>query len=100
MFPSLVIFELFFSFVFFDEDNKLRKAVQSSLILASEKGFKSISIPAICSGCSKYIHNNLYCSLESLTPLIMHKFESRFQEGQSRMLSSLKEAGRDLIPST
>ncbi|MGB8023253.1 MAG: macro domain-containing protein [Nitrososphaeraceae archaeon] len=33
-----------------DEDNKLRKAVQSSLTLASEKGFKSISIPAISSG--------------------------------------------------
>ena len=33
-----------------DEDNKLRKAVQSSLILASEKGFKSVSMPAISSG--------------------------------------------------
>lgn len=33
-----------------DEDNKLRKAVQSSLILASERGFKSVSMPAISSG--------------------------------------------------
>lgn len=33
-----------------DEDNKLRKAVQSSLRLASDKGFKSISMPAISSG--------------------------------------------------
>ena len=33
-----------------DENNKLRKAVQSSLTLASDKGFKSISIPAISSG--------------------------------------------------
>jgi O-acetyl-ADP-ribose deacetylase (regulator of RNase III) len=33
-----------------DEDNKLIRAVQSSLTLASEKGFKSISIPAISSG--------------------------------------------------
>jgi len=33
-----------------DEDNKLLKAVQSTLALAAEKGFKSISIPAISSG--------------------------------------------------
>ena len=33
-----------------DEDLKLRKAVRSSLILASEKGFRSISMPAISSG--------------------------------------------------
>ena len=33
-----------------DENNKLRKAVQSSLALAAEKGFKSISMPAISSG--------------------------------------------------
>ena len=33
-----------------DEDYKLRKAVRSSLILASEKGFRSISMPAISSG--------------------------------------------------
>ena len=33
-----------------DEDNKLLRAVQSSLTLAAEKGFKSISIPAISSG--------------------------------------------------
>ncbi len=33
-----------------DEDNKLISAVRSSLSLASEKGFKSISLPAISSG--------------------------------------------------
>ena len=33
-----------------NEDYKLRKAVRSSLLLASEKGFKSISMPAISSG--------------------------------------------------
>ncbi len=33
-----------------DEDNKLKNAVLSSLLLASEKGLKSISIPAISSG--------------------------------------------------
>ncbi len=33
-----------------DEDNKLRNAVLSSLKLATEKGFKSISMPAISSG--------------------------------------------------
>ena len=33
-----------------DEDNKLLKAVQSTLALAAEKEFKSISIPAISSG--------------------------------------------------
>jgi O-acetyl-ADP-ribose deacetylase len=33
-----------------DEDNKLRKVIRSSLILASEKGCVSISMPAISSG--------------------------------------------------
>jgi O-acetyl-ADP-ribose deacetylase (regulator of RNase III) len=33
-----------------DEDNKLGSAVRSSLLLASQKGLKSISIPAISSG--------------------------------------------------
>ncbi len=33
-----------------DEDNKLRKAVLSSLKLASGKGLKSISMPAVSSG--------------------------------------------------
>jgi len=33
-----------------DEDNKLRKAIQSSLKLATEKGFKTISLPAVSSG--------------------------------------------------
>ncbi|NTU41550.1 MAG: macro domain-containing protein, partial [Nitrospirales bacterium] len=33
-----------------DEDNKLRRAVRSSLFLASEKGFATISMPAISSG--------------------------------------------------
>ncbi len=33
-----------------NEDYKLRKAVQSSLLLASEKGFRCISLPAISSG--------------------------------------------------
>jgi O-acetyl-ADP-ribose deacetylase len=33
-----------------NEDYKLRKAVRSSLLLASEKGFRTISMPAISSG--------------------------------------------------
>ena len=33
-----------------NEDCKLRKAVRSSLLLASKKGFRSISMPAISSG--------------------------------------------------
>ncbi len=33
-----------------NEDYKLRKAIRSSLLLASERGFKSISMPAISSG--------------------------------------------------
>lgn len=33
-----------------DEDNKLKNAVISSLMLASEKGLESISLPAISSG--------------------------------------------------
>ncbi|MFL6422654.1 MAG: macro domain-containing protein, partial [Nitrososphaeraceae archaeon] len=33
-----------------NEDYNLRKAVRSSLLLASEKGFRSISMPAISSG--------------------------------------------------
>ena len=33
-----------------DEENKLKSAVSSSLLLASQKGLHSISIPAISSG--------------------------------------------------
>jgi O-acetyl-ADP-ribose deacetylase len=33
-----------------DEDNKLKSAVRSSLLLAAEKGLQSISVPAISSG--------------------------------------------------
>jgi O-acetyl-ADP-ribose deacetylase (regulator of RNase III) len=33
-----------------NEDYKLRKAVRSSLLLASKKGFRSISMPVISSG--------------------------------------------------
>lgn len=33
-----------------DEDNKLKDAVRNTLLLASEKGLKSISMPAISSG--------------------------------------------------
>jgi O-acetyl-ADP-ribose deacetylase (regulator of RNase III) len=33
-----------------NEDHKLRRAVRSCLLLASEKGFRSISMPAISSG--------------------------------------------------
>ncbi len=33
-----------------DENNKLKRAVRSSLLIASKKGLKSISIPAISSG--------------------------------------------------
>src|ERR671930_645163 len=33
-----------------NEDYKLRKAVRSSLLLASEKGFRNVSMPAISSG--------------------------------------------------
>ncbi len=33
-----------------DEDNKLKNAVKNSLILADQKGFNSISMPAISSG--------------------------------------------------
>jgi O-acetyl-ADP-ribose deacetylase (regulator of RNase III) len=33
-----------------DEDKKLRSAVRNSLLLASQKGFQSISLPAISSG--------------------------------------------------
>ncbi len=33
-----------------DEENKLKKAVKSTLALATEKGFKTISMPAISAG--------------------------------------------------
>ncbi|HOJ70894.1 MAG TPA: macro domain-containing protein [Syntrophorhabdaceae bacterium] len=33
-----------------DEENKLKSAVKNTLLLADEKGFKSISIPAISAG--------------------------------------------------
>lgn len=63
-----------------DEDNKLKKAINNTLILASKKGIKSISIPAISAGifgfpkdrCAeilvnetvKFIKNNKDISLE------------------------------------
>jgi len=37
-----------------NEDYKLRKAITSTLMLASEKGFRSISMPAISSGIFGY----------------------------------------------
>ena len=37
-----------------NEDYNLRKAIKSSLILASEKGFTSISMPAISSGIFRF----------------------------------------------
>lgn len=63
-----------------DEDNKLKKAVLNSLMLASGKGLKSISLPAISSGifgfpkdrcaeilvreASRYLKENIKTSLE------------------------------------
>jgi O-acetyl-ADP-ribose deacetylase (regulator of RNase III) len=67
-----------------DEDNKLLRALQSTLALAAEKGFKSISIPAISSGifgfpkdkCAKILveeserfleqNNNKTCSIDNI----------------------------------
>jgi O-acetyl-ADP-ribose deacetylase len=52
-----------------NEDYKLRKAVKSSLLLASENGFRSVSMPAISSGifgfpkdrCAKILIEEKYC---------------------------------------
>ena len=65
-----------------DEDNKLKKAVRSSLTLAAQKGFQSISMPAISSGsfgfpkdrCAeilisesmKFIHENPQSALKTI----------------------------------
>jgi O-acetyl-ADP-ribose deacetylase len=66
-----------------DEDSKLLRAVQTTLALAAEKGFKSISMPAISSGifgfpkdkCAKILveeskrfleQNNNTCSIDIL----------------------------------
>jgi O-acetyl-ADP-ribose deacetylase (regulator of RNase III) len=83
-----------------DEDNKLKNAVRSSLQLASEKGLKSISIPAISSGifgfpkdrCAliliqetlKYIRENPYSSIETIEfciydDLTIGYFQNEFQ---------------------
>lgn len=64
------------------EDNKLKNAVRNSLMLASQKGFQSISMPAISSGifgfpkdrCAeilvsesmKFIHENPQSPLETI----------------------------------
>src|SRR5215467_14112323 len=42
-----------------NEDSKLRKAVQSSLKLAADQGFKSISMPAISSGILGFLRINV-----------------------------------------
>lgn len=55
-----------------NEDEKLRKAINSCLELGMQKGFKSISIPAISSGifgfpkdrCAKILVNETYAFLE------------------------------------
>jgi O-acetyl-ADP-ribose deacetylase (regulator of RNase III) len=55
-----------------DEDNKLKSAVRSSLVLATEKEIKSISIPAISSGifgfpkdrCAKILINESVCFIQ------------------------------------
>jgi O-acetyl-ADP-ribose deacetylase (regulator of RNase III) len=73
-----------------DEDNKLRGAVLNSLLLASEKGLRSISMPAISSGifgfpkdrCAEilvrtalnYIKENPRSSLESIEFCIYDDF--------------------------
>jgi O-acetyl-ADP-ribose deacetylase (regulator of RNase III) len=83
-----------------DEDNKLKSAVRSSLRLASEKGLKSISIPAISSGifgfpkdrCAmiliqetlKYIRENPHSSIEIIEfciydDLTIGYFQNEFQ---------------------
>lgn len=65
-----------------DEDNKLKNAIRNSLTLASQKGFQSISIPAISSGifgfpkdrCAeilisesmKFVHENPQTSLKTI----------------------------------
>jgi O-acetyl-ADP-ribose deacetylase (regulator of RNase III) len=43
-----------------NEDSKLRKAVQSSLKLAADQRFKSISMPAISSGIFGWIDVQRY----------------------------------------
>ena len=63
-----------------DEDNKLRRAINSVLALAAEQGLRSISVPAISAGifgfpkdrCAKilagetvaFLHGNPACALE------------------------------------
>jgi len=65
-----------------DEDNKLKSAVRNSLILASLKGFRSISMPAISSGIfgfpknrcaqilisesTKFVHSNPQTTIETI----------------------------------
>lgn len=83
-----------------DEDNKLKNAVRNSLSLASQKGFQSISMPAISSGifgfpkdrCAeillsesmKFVDANPHTSLEMIEFCIyddetLSYFEKRFR---------------------
>jgi O-acetyl-ADP-ribose deacetylase (regulator of RNase III) len=66
-----------------DEDNKLKRAVLSSLDLASEKGLKSISMPAISSGifgfpkdrCSKILIHEVVRFLKENKETTLHIVE-------------------------
>lgn len=87
-----------------DEDNKLRSAVLSSLGLASEKGLKSISLPAISSGifgfpkdrcagilvttASRYIRENPGTSLELIEFCVYDDLTTGYFRTEFEKLSS------------
>jgi O-acetyl-ADP-ribose deacetylase len=59
------------------EDYKLRKAVRSSLLLASEKGFISISMPAISSGIFGF-------SKERCAKILVEESKTFFQDNDDK----------------
>ncbi|MBI5101897.1 MAG: macro domain-containing protein [Nitrospirae bacterium] len=88
-----------------DEDDKLKKAVKSVLLLASGKKLKSISMPAISSGifgfpkdrCAKilvheslaFLKENPDCSLDSVEFCIYDDLTLKYFAGEFRALKAL-----------
>jgi len=56
-----------------DEDNKLRKAINSVLVLANERKFKSISVPAISAGIFGFPRDRCATILVGETTLFLKK---------------------------
>jgi O-acetyl-ADP-ribose deacetylase len=88
-----------------DENSKLRKAVRSSLVLASEKHFRSISMPAISSGifgfpkdrCAQILVNEVKRFFEDRTTTTIETIEFCVIDVETIELSDIKNVQLESI---